>query len=242
MVSNTKSKSNNIYLQTLIAEILRTCDEQSALSISEIKNILEDKYDYRCAYKTVSRNILGMSDHYKLLEKGLKPVRYWIDSYYEPDFKIELSPYQLQLILYSIKNLRASSNKLIARELKHTELNLLSSLPSTLVEELKYALKSYSPKTSIKPKENYPKNNINEIFTAIRKKRWVTAKVKNMKWPKAKRHQELKMAIRKIFFKEGIPYIEVYFDELGKTETISASICNSIKILNEIVPRKFLTS
>lgn len=233
MVSNRKSESKNIYLQTLIAEILRTCEDETAKSITEIRHQLESKYDYFCAYKTIARNIKGMSDSFKLSEVGERPVRYWIDSYYEPDFSIELNPFQIQLITYALRGLANQSTKPLAKALKDTEAALLNALPIEVKKELKYALKSYQSQKSTSKPVSYPKNNINEVFRAIRKKKLIKAKLKLPKLSEKQRHIMRTLTIKHIEIKQGLPVIQV-FDHVDQIErTINATQLNSIQLLEE---------
>jgi len=235
MVSNRKYESKNIYLQLYIAEILKSVDETSALTVTSIFNKLVSIYEFAGTRRTVARNINGMSNEYKLLSVGDKPVRYWIDSFYEADYKVDLSPSQIQIILYSLKNLKNTSTGPLIKLLRNTEANLLDKVPSIVKKELKYSLKSYKT-LSEKPKAvTYPKNNIIDILLAIRKKHWVTANIKDMTLDFDGRHLARKLAIINIWFIDGLPMLKIYDATDGKYKEYCATIFNSVKITKEKV-------
>ncbi|WP_412474168.1 hypothetical protein [Halobacteriovorax sp. YZS-1-1] len=230
MASNNKYESKHLYLQSLIAEILRDRTEGNALTISEIHSKLEDNYDYFCARKTVARNIHGMSDNFKLLSIGERPVRYWIDSFFEPDVTISLQPKDLQLITYALRNLRDSSNSPLSKAFTEAETALLTALPKQIKDDLKYAVKSYKMTGKGRNIKVWPKNNIEKIFVAIRKKYWIRAKVKNKMFNDQERDIHRKLAIKHIWFSDGIPFIEVYDQLTDSLIVISATELNSIEL------------
>ena len=75
-------------------------------------------------------------------------------------------------------------------ELKSAEIAFLGNLPLSISNELKYALKAYHPTKKTVSTISYQKNNIIDNFTAIRKRKLITAKIKKMEWQKEERHEE----------------------------------------------------
>ena len=77
---SNKNESKNLYIHLYIAEILSLRSEESALTISQIQGKLKDNYDVDVTWRTVSRNINGMSDDFLLCDNGKKKgVGYWIE-------------------------------------------------------------------------------------------------------------------------------------------------------------------
>lgn len=232
--------SKNIYLQLQIADILRKHTQEMPITITEIYERMCSLHDFKGTRKTIDRNLLGMSNEYKVLSSGERPAKYWIDSTYEPEFNISLNPTQIQLITYALRNLKESSTKPLQELLHATESAFYTHLPHSIVNDLKYALKSYKTLQKRPPAKNYSKNNITEIFYAIRKKYWITARIKEDTDDFKKRHTDRKLAIINIWFENGIPYLYIYdsYDQLYKI--ISATQLNGIKVKNEIVSRTIL--
>jgi hypothetical protein len=238
MVSYTKHESKNIYIHLNIAEVLRGRTEKSALSVTEIYEKLLENYNFDGNRKTIARNINGMSDEFKLLSSGERPVKYWMDSYFEPSVNVSLNPTQIQIIAYALRNLENTSIKPLAILIKQTESVLLSNLPVKLKSEVKYALKSYKT-LSAKPKPiTYPKNNITMILLAIRKKAWITAKVKDQSLSAADRDIVRRLAIINIWFEDGDPTVRLFDSTDNKYKTLSATLFNSIKVTTERVADK----
>ena len=236
-----KNESKNIYLHLQIADILRRKTETSALSITDIYNKLKSMTDFQGTRKTVARNIQGMSDDFKLQSTGERPAKYWIDSSFEPEIKIGLNPTQLQIITYALRNLKHTSIKPLAQLIAQTEATLFSHIPAAVSSELKYALKSYSPLTCKVAPTSYPKNNINDLFVAIRKKSWITAKIKELPSKDPNRDIHRKLAIVHIWFIGGVPMVKIY-DGFDKTyKELSATRLNHISVLHEKVSDKFLS-
>jgi|GEM_PF-4240748 len=210
------SSSKNIYIHIQIAEILRGRSENSALTITEITEELEGRFQFKGTRKTVDRNLGGMSNDFKLSSIGERPSRYWIEDFFEPDIKIGLNPYQIQLITYALRNLRQTASKPLKKTLNETEAALFQHLPKITKDEIHHALKLYEDNRKAKPSPSWPKNNLETLFLAIRKNMPVSARLKISSLSEKERQIQRKLRIQKLWFEDGTPIIKAW-DHSSKT-------------------------
>lgn len=222
--------SKNLYIQVQIADILRGRKEDTSLTITEIYNQLTKRHNFKGTRKTVERNLHGMSNDFKLSSIGVKPARYWIDDYFEPDLKIGLNPYQIQLITYAIRNLAQTSSPPLRKTLKETEAALFTNLPDLTKKELSHSLRIYEDNRKAQSHQSWPKNNLELLFLCARKNLLFSAKLKLSGLSFEERHRERNFHIQKLWFDSGELYLKVMETETNKTYKLKGSNFNGVKV------------
>jgi hypothetical protein len=224
--------SKNIYLQVQIADLLRGKSSESALTITEITSLLKSRHNFQGTRKTVERNLHGMSNEFKLSSSGVKPAKYWIEDYFEPDLKIGLNPYQLQLITYALRNMAQVSTPTIKKALKETEATLFTHLPDITKKELQHSLRLYEENKKAKPAKSWPKNNFEKLLLCVRKNLHFKARLKLPNLSKKERHLMRTFTIKKIWFDRGEIYLKVFEVDRQKEFKVLGSNLNGVEIIN----------
>ena len=73
------SEISKTHRQEQIFLILCKRSEETALSLSEITHILEKSNHTHVNRKTVERDIVEMSEHYKIIEQDGRPARFYVE-------------------------------------------------------------------------------------------------------------------------------------------------------------------
>lgn len=239
--SKNKRSTNNPRIQVLIAEILKPYP--GMLTVSELTKKVNDKFDRQYNRKTIERNLFGMLDLFKMHtneEENEHPRRFGMGDNIDPAFSITLSINDIQLLSYALRAFSGSAPKTLKPSLNQVETALLSTLPDSTKSELRYALKSYKTPSHVKESPSFKKNDVSKVFMAIRKKHWMTARVKDMSKSKASRHINQKIAVVNIWVENGLPWLHLYSENSDSYFDLKATSLNGISLTNEKVPAKVL--
>ena len=131
-------------------------------------------------------------------------------------------------MLYSLRSLSVNVTKPIEKKLFEIESKILNKVPKLLNDEIINALRKYKLDLNKHKKVSYPKNNVIKIFTAIRKNKKIRARLKLDTFNKAQRHSMRKLFIKRLYFEDGIPLLEVYDCDSKVNRLISAYLLNDI--------------
>jgi predicted DNA-binding transcriptional regulator YafY len=128
--------------QNQIKRLLSLTSEDSALSITEIAQKLNDE-GYDVNRKTVERDIEDISLNHPLLEVHSNPRRFYFDGEFKLDFELVFNENQLQTIVLALEGLKQMSPKVLKGLCSDVETTLVSKLPKVLAKEFEH-LKSIS--------------------------------------------------------------------------------------------------
>lgn len=105
------------------------------MSISEIYNALIGQ-GVTVTKKTIERDLVEVSNNFKLLETGTYPMRFYASVDFCPDYELLLSESELQVILLALDNLKQTSPKYLQGLCASAETSLESKLPKSLASDL----------------------------------------------------------------------------------------------------------
>lgn len=112
-------------------------DAESGLTITEIWTKLKKEHAVRVTRKTVQRDIIELSEAYKILSTESMPFRYFADGKFKPDYQLSLSESELQAVLIALENLKNTGHPYFKKICKEAEVGIFSRLPRPLSEALR---------------------------------------------------------------------------------------------------------
>jgi predicted DNA-binding transcriptional regulator YafY len=143
-MSKALENKGKVQRQNRIKRLLSQRGEESALSITEISELLNAE-GFEVNRKTVERDIdgIGMDSDYPLSEVGVNPVRFFFNGELPQNYELVFDENQLQTIILALQSLKQLSPGVLKDLCKEVEKTLTSKLPKSLAREFEY-LKSIS--------------------------------------------------------------------------------------------------
>lgn len=225
------------------------------MKISKITHIINTTYKDPVDRSTVHRNILKMEDAGLICARTDKhgdhilPKAYWLDPRNKVKFDFTFEIEELQIILWAVQNIRETSSDFFHNYTSSTISKILEGVPEDRRSELKESMRAFTTYTGVYKKPfSFPKNNLNSLIEAIRKRKYIRAVFKYWEFNEEDRHLERTIGVGNITFKNNIPYLTVV-DKTSKDnssdlkaehryKSIRATRLNKIKILESEIPAK----
>lgn len=128
-----------VYRQNRIKRLLSLKGEDSALSITEITEMLNSE-GFQVNRKTVERDIdeIGVDCDYPLSEVGSNPVRFFCNGELPQNYEMIFDENQLQTIILALQSLKQMSPEVIKNLCKEVEQTLQSKMPKSVSREFDY--------------------------------------------------------------------------------------------------------
>jgi predicted DNA-binding transcriptional regulator YafY len=194
--------------QNQIKRILSHTGQETALSISEIRERLEE-LGYKETRKNVERDVLDFTLAYPLQEVGNNPRRFYFDGDFKMNFELVFDEDQLQTIILALGSLKQMSPSVLKSLCGQVENTLVSKLPSALSKEFEHLKSiSHSAPTALGEGSEIEEEVFHNVMVALRKGKVFECQYENPEAetvPKRKR----RFAPLKLHF-AGVPYIYVY--------------------------------
>ena len=209
------SEISKTHRQEQIFLILCKRSEETALSLSEITHILEKSNHTHVNRKTVERDIVEMSEHYKIIEQDGRPARFYVEKGMSPDFKVRLNEKQLQAIFIALENLRWTSHDYFKKTCEEALITLMKELPSYITHDsenfaARYFFNNGSSGRPTSSKGRIDINGIDTLMSAIRqgcdiKCTYCSPYKDNTSWTKVRHYSPLVFSLT-----AGTPYLVVF--------------------------------
>ena len=138
-MSKSLENKGKVQRQNRIKRLLSLRAEDSALSITEITEILNSE-GFNVNRKTVERDKddIGLDYDFPLTEVGNNPVRFYCNGELPQNYELTFDENQLQTVILALQSLKQMSPKVIKELCKEVETTLSSKLPRSVSREFDY--------------------------------------------------------------------------------------------------------
>jgi predicted DNA-binding transcriptional regulator YafY len=219
---------SKVQRQNQIKRMLSLTSEESALSITEIADRLNDE-GYGINRKTVERDIEEISSSHPLSETDSNPRRFFFDGEFKLNFELVFDEHQLQTIVLALESLKQMSPKVLKGLCSDVETTLVSKLPRALAKEFEHlkSISNASP-TVLGESTDIDPEVFDTVLTCLRKGKVFECQYSS---PDEARVSDRKRSFAplKLHF-VGSPYLYVYDCENNEIKLLRISrIKNAIK-------------
>ena len=216
--------------------------ESTALTISEIWSILKGEHGLRLSRKTVQRDILELSECFKILSTEDMPARYYADGKFRPDYHLSLSEKELQAVLIALGNLKSTGHPYFKKICKEAEIGILSKLPKSLSESLQESSKTllFNTGTIGKPISK-DDESFEKVMTALRLSRCFQCQNQSS-YKSVNYNKKIRKFAPLIFnMADQVPYLIVEDLDDGQLKRLRMTRLTNVKLLDIAVDKRKLT-
>ena len=235
-MSKSSEDKGKVQRQNQVKRILSHTSEESALSITEITDRLNEE-GFGINRKSVERDIEDISLSYPLQETSSNPRRFYFDGEFKLDFELVFDENQLQTIVLALESLKQMSPKVLKGLCSDVETTLVSKLPKALAKEFEH-LKSISnaAPTILGEGADIDHGVWQVVLLSLRKGKVFECQYNS---PEEARHSDRmrSFAPLKLHF-AGAPYLYVYDCETDEIKMLRISRIQSAKMTEIPVNKK----
>ena len=235
-MSKLSEDKGKVQRQNHIKRILAHTSEESALSITEMTNRLNEE-GFGINRKSVERDIDDISLAYPLQETSSNPRRFYFDGEFKLDFELIFDENQLQTIVLALQSLKQLSPKAIKSLCDEVETTLVSKLPKVLSKEFEH-LKSISnaAPTVLGEGADISSDVLQVVLLSLRKGKVFDCQYNS---PEEARHSNRKRSFAplKLHF-AGAPYLYVYDCQDNEIKMLRISRIQAAKMTETPVNNK----
>ncbi len=192
-----------------ILQLLRTRDEYSALSVTELHRLCEME-GFKVTLRTIRRDIDSLSLD-GITEVEGNPSRFYLSSDYELTHQFRFNEQQLHTLILAINNLKHTTHHYFENHLSDVENIILNSLPKETVAQVLEQKNNYCYDFSITGRPSHSDYaNFDLIFQALKEKRYIKCKNASPYKDQAYNQKIRKLLPVKFILSSNIPYIFCY--------------------------------
>lgn len=118
---------NKVQRQELIKVLLSRCDEDTAMSITELYDHLVSQ-GVNCNRKTIERDIMDLSIEGVTQSESISPTRFYMSQDYKGHLELTFSKPELQMMLLSLHALKDSGPEYFKKMAENTTAKILNQL------------------------------------------------------------------------------------------------------------------
>jgi predicted DNA-binding transcriptional regulator YafY len=222
----------------LIVQLLRGLTEESAMTVTEIFEELQNRGE-NIEARTVRRDFEELSSEYGLASTEGYPVRYYLSSDYHFKHQVQFSEPELQVLMIALNNLKHTSDLYFEKVASSLETLIMKNLPTSTVKALKEESKKYFFDFSLvgKPQSSAEKD-FEAILLALRTNKCFSCK--NISPYKKKTNQDRlrTFAPYRFVLTAGVPYLLVQDIEDHEIKRLRLNRVQQVKILDLAVDPK----
>lgn len=131
----TKSKAHR---HQLIYNFLLKGGTYNKQDTNSIKSYLENFHNITISGRTIERDLLEMSEDYKLISEGNHPRKWFADpEVFNPSVRLDLTPKELEVIMISLESMKANSPESIRNKCSNAMASLYGSLSKDYSQQIR---------------------------------------------------------------------------------------------------------
>lgn len=159
---------NKIQRQEMIKVLLSRCDEDTAMSITELYEHLVSQ-GVSCNRKTIERDIMDLSIEGVTQSEAVNPSRFYMSQDYKGHLELTFSKPELQMMLLSLHALKDSGPEYFRKMAENTTSKILNQLKNEQKKVMLDFSKQFVFSTGIQPKSQaHNQKDFEVVLTALR--------------------------------------------------------------------------